>query len=103
MKIAVNIQDQCYADIFLPCFQKAVTKRAPNGSSFLDAERCYVSAVAGNLLTKVDARTLRPILNEAEGFYQIGPRDKCTEHFVLSVTIAFATNLPQVILDLWLW
>ncbi len=51
-----------------------------------------LGAVPGGL----DPRALKPILNEAEGFYQIGPRDKCSEHFVLSVTIAFATNLPQV-------
>ena len=49
-------------------------------------------------LSGIDTRSLKPILNEAEGFYQIGPRDKCAEHFVLSVTVAFATNLPQVIL-----
>ena len=47
-------------------------------------------------MSGIDIRSLKPILNEAEGFYQIGPRDKCTEHYVLSVTIAFATNLPQV-------
>ncbi len=41
-------------------------------------------------------KALKPILNEAEGFYQIGPHSKCSEHFVLSVTVAFATNLPQV-------
>ena len=53
-------------------------------------------ATEGGALSGIDIRTLKPILNEAEGFYQIGPRDKCTEHYVLSVTIAFATNLPQV-------
>ena len=46
--------------------------------------------------SEFDLRILKPILNEAEGLYQIGPVDKCSEHFVISVTIAFATNLPQV-------
>ena len=53
-------------------------------------------ATEGGALSGIDIRSLKPILNEAEGFYQIGPRDKCAEHYVLSVTIAFATNLPQV-------
>lgn len=44
----------------------------------------------------IDPRHLQPLLNEAEGFYQIGPKLKCKEHFVLSVTIAQAANLTQV-------
>nr|XP_022334078.1 centrosomal protein of 120 kDa-like [Crassostrea virginica] len=45
----------------------------------------------------IDPRHLQPLLNEAEGFYQIGPKLKCKEHFVLSVTIAQAANLTQLI------
>lgn len=44
-----------------------------------------------------EARFLRPILNEEEGYYQIGPASKCKDQFVLSVTIAYAANLPQLI------
>ena len=44
----------------------------------------------------LDPKMLRPVLNEVEGYYQIGPKDKCSEQFVMAVTIAFATNLPQV-------
>ncbi|OWF54108.1 centrosomal protein of 120 kDa-like isoform X2 [Mizuhopecten yessoensis] len=44
-----------------------------------------------------EARGLRPILNEEEGYYQIGPASKCKDQFVLSVTIAYAANLPQLI------
>ena len=43
-----------------------------------------------------DPKTLKPTLNETDGYYQIGPEAKCSEQFVLSVTVAFATNLPQV-------
>ena len=46
---------------------------------------------------EIDPSTLTPILNNEEGFYQIGPADSCGESFVISVTIAFAANLSQVI------
>ena len=39
---------------------------------------------------------LQPVLNEEEGFYQIGPSKQCGDQFVLSVTIATAANLAQV-------
>lgn len=45
----------------------------------------------------IDPRHLQPLLNEAEGFYQIGPKLKCKEQFILSVTIAQASNLTQLI------
>ncbi|KAL5004829.1 hypothetical protein ScPMuIL_018285 [Solemya velum] len=47
--------------------------------------------------SETDAQRLRPVLNETEGFYQIGPEDTCTEQFVFSVTIAQAANLTQLI------
>ena len=43
-----------------------------------------------------ESQTLKPVLNDSEGFYQIGPARTCSDQFVLSVTIAFAANLPQV-------
>ncbi|XP_072272132.1 centrosomal protein of 120 kDa [Pyxicephalus adspersus] len=45
----------------------------------------------------LDPKSLVPILNEAEGYHQIGPVDSCKDYFVLSVTIAFATQLEQLI------
>ena len=33
-----------------------------------------------------DPKTLKPTLNETDGYYQIGPEAKCSEQFVLSVT-----------------
>uniref|UniRef100_A0AAY4D0G7 C2 domain-containing protein n=1 Tax=Denticeps clupeoides TaxID=299321 RepID=A0AAY4D0G7_9TELE len=36
-------------------------------------------------------------LNEEEGYHQIGPADSCTDLFVLSVTVAFAAKLEQLI------
>jgi len=41
-------------------------------------------------------RRLKPVLNELEGYYQIGPEQDDCEKFVLSVTVAFAANLLQV-------
>ncbi|KAK7009202.1 centrosomal protein of 120 kDa [Biomphalaria glabrata] len=45
----------------------------------------------------VDLKNLVPVLNEAEGYYQIGPAKMCVEQFVLSVTIAYANNLIHLI------
>ncbi|KAM4050440.1 centrosomal protein of 120 kDa [Anomaloglossus baeobatrachus] len=46
---------------------------------------------------ELDPKSLVPILNEAEGYHQIGPVEYCKDYFVLSVTIAFATQLEQLI------
>lgn len=40
---------------------------------------------------------LCPVLNESEGYYQIGPADVCKDIFILSVTVGYATNLAQLI------
>uniref|UniRef100_A0A673IJA7 Centrosomal protein of 120 kDa-like n=1 Tax=Sinocyclocheilus rhinocerous TaxID=307959 RepID=A0A673IJA7_9TELE len=48
-------------------------------------------------LVPLDSGELRPVLNEEEGFHQIGPEDVCADMFVLSVTVAFATKLEQLI------
>ncbi|XP_077318312.1 centrosomal protein of 120 kDa isoform X2 [Lithobates pipiens] len=45
----------------------------------------------------IDPKSLVPILNEAESYHQIGPVEHCKDYFVLSVTIAFATQLEQLI------
>jgi hypothetical protein len=44
----------------------------------------------------VNLKTLVPVLNEQEGFYQLGPLQSCNDFFMLSVTIAYTNNLPQV-------
>uniref|UniRef100_A0A672K1S9 Centrosomal protein of 120 kDa n=1 Tax=Sinocyclocheilus grahami TaxID=75366 RepID=A0A672K1S9_SINGR len=48
-------------------------------------------------LVPLDSGELRPVLNEEEGFHQIGPEDVCADMFVLSVTVAFAAKLEQLI------
>ncbi|KAM9329390.1 centrosomal protein of 120 kDa [Gastrophryne carolinensis] len=48
-------------------------------------------------LSGIDPKSLVPILNETEGYHQIGPEEYCRDYFVLSVTIAFATQLQQLI------
>ncbi|XP_076127282.1 centrosomal protein of 120 kDa isoform X1 [Alosa pseudoharengus] len=40
---------------------------------------------------------LQLVLNEEEGFHQLGPADSCSELFVLSVTVACASKLEQLI------
>ncbi|NWV00024.1 CE120 protein, partial [Upupa epops] len=44
----------------------------------------------------LDLRSIVPVLNE-EGYHQIGPAENCRDYFVLSVTIAFATQLEQLV------
>ncbi|XP_043103827.1 centrosomal protein of 120 kDa isoform X2 [Puntigrus tetrazona] len=48
-------------------------------------------------LVPLDSGKLKAVLNEEEGFHQIGPEDVCSDMFVLSVTVAFATKLEQLI------
>ncbi|XP_072440637.1 centrosomal protein of 120 kDa isoform X3 [Chiloscyllium punctatum] len=45
----------------------------------------------------LNPKNLTAILNEDESYYQIGPAEFCTDFFMLSVTIAFATQLEQLI------
>ncbi|KAJ0068132.1 hypothetical protein NL108_016283, partial [Boleophthalmus pectinirostris] len=40
---------------------------------------------------------LQPVLVADRGFHQIGPEDLCADMFMLSVTVAFATKLQQLI------
>ncbi|NWI11002.1 CE120 protein, partial [Crypturellus soui] len=49
------------------------------------------------LVSGLDAKSIVAVLNEEEGYHQIGPADYCKEYFVLSVTIAFATQLEQLV------
>lgn len=46
---------------------------------------------------KIDPKYLKPVLNEIDGYYQIGPSESCNEYFVLSMTVSFAENLPHLI------
>ncbi|XP_066472836.1 centrosomal protein of 120 kDa isoform X2 [Tiliqua scincoides] len=48
-------------------------------------------------LPGLDPKNLVAVLNEEEGYHQIGPAEYCRDFFVLSVTIAFATQLEQLI------
>ncbi|NXY04090.1 CE120 protein, partial [Pteruthius melanotis] len=49
------------------------------------------------LFPRLDPKSIVPVLNEEEGYHQIGPPEYCRDHFVLSVTIAFATQLEQLV------
>ncbi|NXW22250.1 CE120 protein, partial [Circaetus pectoralis] len=48
-------------------------------------------------LSGLDPKSIVPILNEEEGYHQIGPAEYCRDYFVLSVTVAFATQLEQLV------
>ncbi|KAJ8777455.1 hypothetical protein J1605_014838 [Eschrichtius robustus] len=48
-------------------------------------------------LSGLDAKDIVAVLNEEGGYHQIGPAEYCTDFFVMSVTIAFATQLEQLI------
>eukprot|EP00070_Physeter_catodon_P016853 XP_023975640.1 centrosomal protein of 120 kDa isoform X3 [Physeter catodon] len=47
-------------------------------------------------LSGLDAKDIVAVLNEEGGYHQIGPADCCTDFFMMSVTIAFATQLEQI-------
>ncbi|XP_005242595.1 centrosomal protein of 120 kDa [Falco peregrinus] len=49
------------------------------------------------LLSGLDPKSIVPVLNEEEGYHQIGPAEYCRDYFVLSVTIVFATQLEQLV------
>ncbi|KAM6289430.1 centrosomal protein of 120 kDa [Aegotheles albertisi] len=51
---------------------------------------------ASALLSGLDPKSIIPVLSE-EGYHQIGPAEYCGDYFVLSVTIAFATQLEQLV------
>ncbi|XP_061480969.1 centrosomal protein of 120 kDa isoform X2 [Rhineura floridana] len=48
-------------------------------------------------LPGLSQKNLVAVLNEEEGYHQIGPAEYCRDYFVLSVTVAFATQLEQLI------
>ncbi|KAI6058107.1 centrosomal protein of 120 kDa [Aix galericulata] len=48
-------------------------------------------------LSGLDPKSIIPVLIEEEGYHQIGPAECCRDYFVLSVTIAFATQLEQLV------
>ncbi|NWR02049.1 CE120 protein, partial [Paradoxornis webbianus] len=50
-----------------------------------------------NLFPGLDPKSIVPVLSEEEGYHQIGPAEYCRDHFVMSVTIAFATQLEQLV------
>ncbi|NXN28113.1 CE120 protein, partial [Nycticryphes semicollaris] len=52
---------------------------------------------ASAFLSGLDPKSIVPVLNEEEGYHQIGPPEYCRDYFVLSVTIAFATQLEQLV------
>lgn len=39
---------------------------------------------------------MEAVLIRDRGYHQIGPADHCSDMFILSVTLAFATKLEQV-------
>ncbi|XP_011945466.1 PREDICTED: centrosomal protein of 120 kDa isoform X2 [Cercocebus atys] len=49
------------------------------------------------ILAGLDPRDIVAVLNEEGGYHQIGPAEYCTDSFIMSVTIAFATQLEQLV------
>ncbi|KPP68982.1 centrosomal protein of 120 kDa-like [Scleropages formosus] len=74
------------------------SKEAPEQVKAKDAPRRQGETIEGSpLLPSMGSGKLDVVLREDEGYHQIGPPDCCTDFFVLSVTVAFATNLEQLI------
>lgn len=53
-------------------------------------------AVGSPAITELLPDKLESVLIPDRGYHQVGPADHCTDIFVLSVTVAFATKLEQV-------
>uniref|UniRef100_A0A7N8Y6S7 Centrosomal protein 120 n=1 Tax=Mastacembelus armatus TaxID=205130 RepID=A0A7N8Y6S7_9TELE len=51
----------------------------------------------GSPVTELLPDKLEAMLIPDQGYHQVGPADHCTDMFVLSVTVAFATKLEQLI------
>lgn len=59
----------------------------------------HVSAaflIDSSLVTGLLPDKLEAVLVSDQGYHQVGPPDRCTDMFVLSVTLAFASRLEQV-------
>lgn len=55
------------------------------------------AALAGSpAVTDLLPESLEAVLVADQGYHQVGPADHCSDMFVLSVTVAFATKLEQV-------
>lgn len=61
------------------------------------AEKTREATSVKHFIESVDPKLLKPVLIDAEGFYQIGPVAAGSEKFVLSTTVAFASNLVQLV------
>ncbi|KAG7481475.1 hypothetical protein MATL_G00067000 [Megalops atlanticus] len=69
------------------------TKQSPDRFKAKEAPPRQGSPLLSNLVPD----KLEAVLKEDEGYHQIGPEYRCTDLFVLSVTVAFATRLEQLI------
>lgn len=59
-----------------------------------------IGAGRGNDVSLIDISQLKPELNDTDGVFQLGPVDRCKDIYVMSVTVAFASNLTSVSLIL---
>ncbi|XP_053859732.1 centrosomal protein of 120 kDa isoform X2 [Vidua macroura] len=85
---------------FKPEIQIGVALEADSKALVDDFKAKEAPPREGKVLTLfcgLDPKSIVPVLNEEEGYHQIGPADYCRDHFVLSVTIAFATQLEQLV------
>ncbi|XP_039423231.1 centrosomal protein of 120 kDa isoform X1 [Corvus cornix cornix] len=85
---------------FKPEIQLGVALETDSKALVHDFKAKEAPSREGKVLTLfpgLDPKSIVPVLNEEEGYHQIGPPEYCREHFVLSVTIAFATQLEQLI------
>ncbi|NXB89593.1 CE120 protein, partial [Vidua chalybeata] len=85
---------------FKPEIQIGVALEADSKALVDDFKAKEAPPREGKVLTLfrgLEPKSIVPVLNEEEGYHQIGPADYCRDHFVLSVTIAFATQLEQLV------
>lgn len=66
---------------------------------FLYEWLCRSVVVGSPAVTDVLPDKLEAVLVPDQGYHQVGPADLCSDMFILSVTVAFATKLEQVRTD----
>lgn len=79
---------------------KVKTSHQISGDHF-HSRTCWISSHYNFLpgspaVTDLLPETLEAVLIPDQGYHQVGPSDLCSDMFILSVTIAFASKLEQV-------
>lgn len=93
----------CFSLVSLSTTKTNKTSHQISGDHFhsCGCGTCWISSHYNFLpgspaVTDLLPETLEAVLIPDQGYHQVGPSDLCSDMFILSVTIAFASKLEQV-------